>query len=812
MNIIEKIHSSITYCDGGMGTLLQARGLKAGEMPERWGTEHADVVVDLHARYLEAGCNIITTNSFGANLVKYSLSELKKIIPASIENVRRAMKDFSGDRYVAFDVGPTGRLLRPLGELEFEDAVHIFSESIRIAADCDPDLIIIETMNDSYEVKAAVLAAKENSSLPVFVTTVYDERAKLMTGADPAAMVALLEGLGVDALGMNCSLGPDQMKDIVPILAENASVPVIVNPNAGLPKTVRGKTVFSVGAEHFSDVMVEVVRAGASVIGGCCGTTPDYMRKVIEKTRSLPFAAPKQKNITVVSSYTHAVKVSDSPVLIGERINPTGKKRFKQALRERDIDYILNEGVAQQEAGAHILDVNVGLPEIDETEMMRTVVTELQAVVDLPLQLDTVDPGAMAGAMRAYNGKAMINSVNGKEESMSRMFPLVKKYGGVLIALTIGEEGIPDTAEGRYRIAAKIVERAEACGIARRDIIVDPLAMAVSSDPQSALVTLDSIRLIKSRLGVRISLGISNISFGLPARDLITSTFFALALQNGLDCAIMNPFSAEMQKIYHAYRVLKGMDENCGEYIEYASKAVVQSAPQPPQLTGNERRNDPAAEQGAVIGGEDPLMHAIIKGLKEKAGAVAASLVGDMEPLAVVNEKIIPALDIVGKGFEEKKVFLPQLLMSAEAAKMAFEAVKKVLATKGGKEKGTIILATVKGDIHDIGKNIVKVLLSNYGYRVIDLGKDVDPEKIRDCALEHDIRLVGLSALMTTTVPAMEQTIRLLRESGSTAKVAVGGAVLTKEYADMIHADRYCKDAMETVRYAEEIFGDDRGE
>ncbi|MBP3731218.1 MAG: homocysteine S-methyltransferase family protein [Mailhella sp.] len=801
MNVIEKIYSSITYCDGGMGTLLQARGLKPGELPERWGVERQSDIVGIHSRYLEAGCNIITTNTFGANLVKYGIDDLKKIIPAGIENVRRAMKGYSGDRYVAFDIGPTGKLLQPLGDLAFEEAVHIFSESVKIAAACDPDLILIETMNDSYEVKAAVLAAKENSDLPVFVTTVYDERAKLMTGADPAAMVALLEGLGVDALGMNCSLGPDQMKNIVPRLVAESSIPVIVNPNAGLPKTERGKTVFSVGASHFAETMTEVVLAGATIVGGCCGTTPDYMRLLVEKTSHLPFCAPVKKGNTVVSSYTHAVKVGGEPVLIGERINPTGKKRFKQALREGDIDYILGEAVSQQDAGAHVLDVNVGLPEIDEPAMMENVVRELQAVTDLPLQLDTVNPEAMEKAMRAYNGKPMVNSVNGKPESMASMFPLVKKYGGVLIALTIGPQGIPETADGRLSIAAGIIAEAEKCGISRRDIVVDPLAMAVSSDPLSAMVTLESIRLIESRLGVHTSLGVSNISFGLPARDLVTSTFFAIALQNGLDCAIMNPFSAEMQKIVHAYRVLKGLDENCSGYIEYAG-----SLPAPSPAASVAVPAQSAAENAAGQGPDDPLTHAIIKGLKEKAGALAAALVKERNPLDVVNGQIIPALDIVGKGFEEKKVFLPQLLMSAEAAKMAFESVKSALSSTGQDEKGTVILATVKGDIHDIGKNIVKVLLSNYGFRVLDLGKDVPPEKIRDCALENNIRLVGLSALMTTTVPAMEETIRLLRESGSAAKVVVGGAVLTQEYADMIHADRYCKDAMETVRYAEEVF------
>lgn len=792
MNILEKIKSSITYFDGGMGTMLQDRGLAPGELPELWNISHKEDIVSIHKDYLESGCNIIKTNTFGANRLKFD--NLEEIITAAIENAKEAVSCFDGDRYIAYDIGSLGKMLKPLGDLDFEDAVSLFSDGIKIADKCGVDLILIETMNDSYETKAAVLAAKENCDLPIFVTCVYDENAKLMTGADPAAMVALLEGLGVDAIGMNCSLGPKQMVKIVPKLISQASVPVIVNPNAGLPKSVNGKTVYDVDAEDFSDIMVEIVKSGATIVGGCCGTNPEFIKKTIEKTSALPFKLPVKKNNTIVSSYTHAVQVGNVPILIGERINPTGKSKFKQALRDNNLDYILNEGITQQEAGADILDVNVGLPEIDEVSMMINVVTELQAVSDLPLQLDTVDPIAMEKAMRIYNGKPLVNSVNGKEESMKAIFPLVKKYGGVMIALTLDKSGIPETAEGRYQIAKNIVEQAEAYGIDRCNIIVDPLAMTVSSDTQSANVTLESIRLIEQGLGVHTSLGVSNISFGLPNRDFVTSTFFAIAMQTGLDCAIMNPFSAEMMKIYHCYKALRGMDENCSEYIEFASNITTES------VTVKEKKADNSAETS------DPLMHAIVKGLKEKAGAIAAKLVAEADPLEVVNTQIIPALDIVGKGFEEKTVFLPQLLMSAEAAKFAFEEVKAALSNTDQPSKGTIILATVKGDIHDIGKNIVKVLLSNYGFDVIDLGKDVPPETVRDCALENNIKLVGLSALMTTTVPSMEETIKLLREADPDIKVVVGGAVLTQEYADMIGADYYAKDAMETVRYAEEYF------
>lgn len=794
MNILKKIKTSITYFDGGMGTMLQERGLAPGELPELWNISHRDVIIDIHRQYYASGCNILKANTFGANRLKFP--NLEEIITAAIDNAKEARSEFDGDRYIAYDIGSLGKMLKPLGDLDFEDAVSLFADGIKIAAKCGVDLILIETMNDSYETKAAVLAAKENSDLPIFVTCVYDENAKLMTGADPAAMVAMLEGLGVDAVGMNCSLGPEQMVKIVPKIVSEASIPVIVNPNAGLPKSVNGKTVYDVDAEMFSNIMVDIVNEGATIIGGCCGTTPEFIRKTVQKTKDLPFKLPEKKNHTVVSSYTHAVKIGHVPILIGERINPTGKSKFKQALRDNNLDYILNEGITQQDAGADILDVNVGLPEIDEVQMMINVVTELQAVSDLPLQLDTVDPIAMEKSMRIYNGKPLVNSVNGKPESMNAIFPLVKKYGGVVIALTIGKKGIPETAEGRYEIAKNIIEEAERYGIDRCQIVVDPLAMTISSDTTSANVTLDSIKIIEERLGVHTSLGISNISFGLPNRDFVTSTFFAIAMQNGLDCAIMNPFSFEMMKIYHCYKALKNMDENCVEYINYASDITAQSV-----TTNTAKAADNSADTA------DPLKHAIIKGLKEKAGAIAAQLVKEVDPLVVVNEQIIPALDTVGKGFEEKTVFLPQLLMSADAAKAAFESVKAALSNTDQPSKGTIILATVKGDIHDIGKNIVKVLLSNYGFNVIDLGKDVPPEAVRDCAVENNIKLVGLSALMTTTVPSMEETIKLLREAGLDTKVVVGGAVLTQEYADMIGADYYAKDAMETVRYAEEIFG-----
>lgn len=780
MNILEKIRNGITYCDGGAGTLLQSWGLEAGEYPEIWNITKPEKIIGMHRLYLEAGADIITSCTFGANRFKFD--NLEEIITAAINNAKKACDGY--DAYVALDIGPLGKMLEPLGDLPFEIAVEVFSESIKIGADAGADLVLIETMNDSLEAKAAVLAAKESCELPVFVTCVYDETKKLMTGANPAAMIAMLESLGADAIGMNCSLGPKQMLDIVPEFAKYASIPVIVNPNAGLPRSENGKTVFDIDAEEFSDIMCEIVKSGATIIGGCCGTTPEHIRKTVEKTKKLPFELPQKKNLTVVSSYTHAVEIGNKPVIIGERINPTGKKRFKEALRENDINYILNEGIAQNKNGVSILDVNVGLPEIDEAEMMVNVIRALQSVVDLPLQIDTVDPVAMEKALRIYNGKALINSVSGKEESMNAVFPLVKKYGGAVIAVTLDENGIPETAEERVEIAKKIIARASEYGIGKNDIIVDPLAMAVSSDSKSANVTLEAVKTLHD-MGIKTSLGVSNISFGLPSRADVNAVFYTMAMLNGLDCAIINPFSVEMMKAWHCFNALTGKDENCTDYIEFAQS-----------LEPTEKK----AETGSATG----LDGCIISGLKEQAGTVAAELIKTTPPMEIIDTMIIPALNTVGKGFEEKKVYLPQLLMSAQAAKEAFEAIKSAIPS-GKSKKGKIVIATVKGDIHDIGKNIVKVLLENYGYEVIDLGKDVAPEKIVDAVKSNGVRLVGLSALMTTTVPAMEETIKLLRAEAPECKVMVGGAVMTEEYAAMIGADNYGTDAMSAVRFAEKV-------
>ena len=778
--------------DGGMGTLLQKKGVLSTGHPEELNITHPEIITGIHRDYFDAGSNVVCTNTFGANILKFERDTLEKIISAAVQNAvsARAESSSTHPKFVALDIGPTGKLLAPMGRLDFEDAVSVFAESIRIGVKCGVDLIVIETMNDSYETKAALLAAKESCSLPVIVTNAYGADGCLLTGASPAAMVALLEGMGVDALGANCSLGPKQLAPVAEELLRYASVPVVIKPNAGLPSVVDGSTVYDVTAEDFASSLSALVKKGVRVAGGCCGTTPQYIKELTKAVAGMTPVPVTDKNITIVSSYCRAVKFGEKPVLIGERINPTGKKRFKQALVERDMDYILSEGASQAEKGCHVLDVNVGLPEIDEREMLTEAVCALQTVTDLPLQIDTASPIAMEAALRRYNGKAMVNSVNGKAESMSAVFPLVKKYGGLVVALTLDEDGIPETAEGRVEIARKILDTAAEYGIDKKNIIFDPLALTVSADGAAAKTTLEAVGRIKNELGCHTSLGVSNVSFGLPNRDGINSVFFALALQNGLSAAIMNPYSGDMMRTYYAYKALMGMDENCAEYIALSGTLAPAAA---------------VSTASNTLSAESPLKNAIQRGFKDKAGVVTAEMLKRVPPLDIVNNEIIPALNAVGEGFEKNTVFLPQLLMSAESAKNAFEQIKKVMSADGQGNKGDFVLATVHGDIHDIGKNIVKLLLENYGFNVIDLGKDVPPEKVVEAVVNTHAPLAGLSALMTTTVPAMEETIRQLRESAPWCKIVVGCAVLTEEYAASIGADKYARDAMETVRYAEAV-------
>lgn len=795
--ITDRLGKELLFFDGGMGTLLQERGLKPGELPETWNIEHTEEIFDIHRQYFEAGSDIVLANTFGANALKFHSDEyeLEDIVTAAVVSAKEGANFGVHDGrevYVALDVGPTGKLLKPMGDLSFEDAYAAFAETMRYGEEAGADLIHIETMSDTYEVKAAVLAAKENTKLPVFVTMIFDENGKLLTGGDVPGVVAMLEGLRVDALGMNCGLGPKQMLPVLKEVMKYTSLPVIVKPNAGLPKQKDGVAYYDVEPEDFAKTMKEIALLGGCVIGGCCGTTPEHIRAMADSCRGIEVIPPVKKHMTVVSSYGRAVEIGDKPVIIGERINPTGKKRLKQALKDHDLDYILKEAITQQDHGAHILDVNVGLPDIDETAVMAEAVREIQSVTSLPLQIDTVSGEAMEAAMRIYNGKPMINSVNGKQESMKQVFPLIQKYGGVAVGLTIDEDGIPDTAEGRLRIAEKIIAEAAKYGIDQKDIVIDVLAMTISSDANGAKTTLEALKLVRENCGVRTVLGVSNISFGLPFRPAVNANFYTMAMQNGLSAGIVNPCSEDMMRSYDAFCALMGYDENFAHYIErYA-------------VRDQEETSGSAMDASGMT-----LAAAIEKGLKEEARLITERLTGELEPLDIINRELVPALDQVGKGFEQGTVFLPQLLMSADAAKNAFAVIKERFAgdnaLKEGREK--IILATVKGDIHDIGKNIVKVLLENYSFEVIDLGKDVPPEQIVQKAVEEDVKLVGLSALMTTTVAGMEETIKLLKEQKADCRVMVGGAVLNQEYADMIGADFYGKDAMQSVYYAQKLFG-----
>lgn len=767
----------IKFFDGGMGTMLQAAGLKAGQLPETLNITNKDMILAVHRAYADAGCEYITANTFGANCLKFE--NYDEIIKTGIELAKSVGKK------VLLDIGPTGKLLKPMGELAFDDAIDIFAKTV-IAGKDGADTVLIETMSDTYEIKAAVLAAKENCDLPIIVTMIFDEKGRLLTGADIKTAVTMLEGLGVDVIGLNCGLGPKQMIEYVKELRKWTSLPIAVQPNAGLPVSVNGKTVFNVEPEEFAQDMKEIAKLGVSYLGGCCGTTPEHIRQMIALCKDIPANVPESKNYCLVSSYSETVDLGEKPKIIGERINPTGKKLFKEALRRNDIDYIIKEGIAQRDAGAHILDVNVGLPEIDECKMMEDAVYNLQAVLPTPLQIDTTNIAALERALRIYNGKPMLNSVNGKQKNMEEVFPLAKKYGSVVVCLCLDENGIPETAEGRIAVAEKIIKTAKEYGIDKKDLIVDALTMTISTDKNNAKETLKAVKYIRETLGVNTVLGVSNISFGLPQRDVINTAFFTLALQSGLSAGIINPKSSSMMNAYYSYNALAGLDDNCTEYIESVTEA--QQAVQETNVT---------------------LHTAIVKGMKDEAGACAKELLKDTAPLDVINNYIIPALDEVGAGFEKNKIFLPQLLMSADSAKAAFDVIKEYMILNNAEEKSgnKIVLATVHGDIHDIGKNIVKVLLSNYGFDVIDLGKDVPEETVLQAVTQNDVKLVGLSALMTTTVPAMEKTIELLHKN-TDAKVLVGGAVLTKSYAKMINADWYAKDAMESVRIAKAFFGE----
>ncbi len=832
MSIPDFLGKEILYFDGAMGTRLQAAGMKPGELPEVWNITHGDIVADIHASYVRAGANILKSNTFGANAMKLQGSgySVEEVVLAAFENARKAFRDagragqsvpgVSEDKqFTALDLGPTGKLLAPFGDLQFEDAVALYAETVRAGVKAKADLILIETMSDTYEAKAAILAAKENSDLPIFVTFTFDKDGKLLNGADVETAVLMAEGLGVDAVGFNCGLGPDLVAKLMPRARAVTCLPLIANPNAGLPVEKEGKTVFTTGPEDFAEYMLDVYKEGASVLGGCCGTNPEYIRLVAERTQGLqPVQAavhgcgaagkgmqtsgiiPADKDstafcigsVTAVTGYGAPVYFGKQPVLIGERINPTGKPLLKDALRNNDMDYVCRLGLEQLDCGAHILDVNTGLPGLDEAVTLAGAVTGLQAVTPAPLEIDTSNYEAMEKALRLYNGKPLLNSVNGKKESMEKVFPLAKKYGAAVVGLCLDETGIPDTAEGRLAIAEKILATASDYGIQSKDIIIDPLALTVSTDSRNPAIDIAVIKVLKEK-GIHTVMGVSNISFGLPNRDGVNSTFFAMSLAAGLSSAIMNPQSDRMMETYRAFCALSGADEGCKDFVA--------------------RYADAPKTKAAAAVSEYTLYDAIVKGLAEQSGTATKKLLEEKTaPLDIINNFIIPALNTVGEGFGKKTLFLPQLLMAADAAKAAFDELKKQMQA-GGTESSTrgdtIVLAVVKGDIHDIGKNIVKVLWENYGYHVVDLGKDVPAESVVEAVEKHQAKLVGLTALMTTTVAAMEETISALRDATDT-KILVGGAVMTQEYADTIGADGYAPDAVAAVDYANRIFREEK--
>lgn len=778
--------------DGAMGTMLQHYGMRGGELPERYNIEKQDIIKQIHLDYLEAGAEVLTTNTFGANSHKLKGTglEVKDVIGEAVTIAKSAIKESLKDAYVALDIGPIGQLMEPMGTLSFDQAYELVKEEVLAGVKAGCDLVLLETMTDIYELKAAILAIKENSDLPILATMTFEANGRTLTGTDPETMVNILEGLGVDGLGMNCSLGPVESKVILAEILKYASIPVMIQPNAGLPEIRNGETVYSITEDQFVSEALEFAKDGVSIIGGCCGTTPSYIRKITSALSGKNVIKREIVKKTKISSPVSTLTIGEDFVIIGERINPTGKKKLKEALLENNLGYIVDEAIQQEKAGAQALDVNVGLPKIDEPVKIVEVIKLIQEISNLPLQIDSADVKALEMGCRYYNGKPLINSVNGKLESMEAVFPVARKYGAAVIALTLDETGIPDKAEERFRIAEKIMNKAAEYGIPKEDIIVDTLVLTVSAQQKEVMETVKTLAMVKEKLGMKTSLGVSNVSFGLPSRPLINSTFLTMAMTMGLDVAIINPMSKEMMDAISAFRVLANQDKDAEEFIgKYSESALAERA-----------------DSGKALS-DYSLQEIIIGGLKDKSADKTRELLINRQPLDIVNEDIMPALNIVGDGFEKGKVFLPQLIQSAETVKASFVVIKEALTASGAVEakKGKVILATVQGDIHDIGKNIVKVLMENYGFEVLDLGKDVSPEKIIATAKDEKVDLIGLSALMTTTVKSMEETIIKLRESGVTVPVMVGGAVLTVEYAGMIGADYYGKDAKEAVSIANEV-------
>lgn len=779
----ERLGKDLLIFDGGMGTQLQQAGLKAGEIPEVYNIEHPEIIVDIHSRYLKAGANFITTNTFGCNPLKmkdsgYCYCDLLK---AAVQNAKEARNLINKEAYIVLDIGPIGQLLEPLGTLSFDEAYEIIASQVLLVKD-EVDAVLLETMTDLYEVKAGILAVKENSDLPVFVTMTFEQNKRTLTGSDPTTFVNVVEGLGVDAIGVNCSLGPNELKPIIDELLEVSSTPIIIQPNAGLPVFNNGQTIYEVTASEYAKSMIDYMNRGVSIVGGCCGTTPEFIEE-LHKVAPTQVTARTVKKYTRVSSQNQTVTFNGQVVVCGERLNPTGKKKLKAALKEERYDECVVEGIKQQQAGADILDVNVGLPGIDEVATMKKVMKLLQEVINLPLQIDSSSPEVIEQACRYYNGKPLINSVNGKDEVMDAIFPIVKKYGGVVIGLTL-EDGIPLLAEDRLTIAKKIINKASLYGIEKKDIIIDCLTLTASAQQKEVQETLKALTLVKKELGVHTVLGVSNVSFGLPNRPLLNRTFLALAMQSGLDLPIINPLDQQLMETIDAYNVLYNFDKESTHYISKQSQIETIK---------------PVAQSSFSL--EDIIIH----GLKDEVKVKTKELLENHDAMEVINQMIIPALDQVGKDYEKNKIFLPQLIQSAETTKAAFEVVKSTFSIDS-QTKGPIMMCTVEGDIHDIGKNIVKVVLESYGYQVIDLGKDVKVEEVVKAYQKHKPLMIGLSALMTTTVVNMKRTIKALHQANCECPIWVGGAVLTQEIADEIGADYYSEDAMASVTLLNHIF------
>lgn len=817
----ELLQKEYVVFDGAMGTMLQAAGMKMGETPETLSITRPELLIEIHEKYLKAGSDVVYANTFGANRYKlegcgYSVEE---IVKASVNNAKKACANVKPEALVALDIGPIGQLLEPTGTLSFEEAYEMYEEIVKAGSEAGADLVVFETMTDLLECKAAVLAAKEHSDLPIVCTMTFEINQRTFTGCGIPSMALTLSGLGVDALGVNCSLGPAELEPVVKELSKWTRLPIVVKPNAGLPDPVTNE--YNVSAQEFADMMKELRKYGIKVFGGCCGTNPEFIKCLSEMLKANGNSGfDVEKTIpAAVCSATKAVTITE-PRIIGERINPTGKKLFKEALLRNDMDYILNQALEQINAGADILDVNVGLPGIDEKKMMITAVKSIQAIVDVPLQIDSTIPEVLEAALRVYNGKPIVNSVNGEEKSLDTVLPLVKKYGAAVVGLTLDENGIPKKAEDRFKIAQRILDRALALGIPREDIYIDCLTLTASAEQEGVLETLEAVRRVKTELGLKTVLGVSNISFGLPNRVLVNHIFLTMALQNGLDLPIINPNIPEMTGAVRAYKLLANIDKNSVDYIKaYASLPKVEKInPAAQQTSKGSNHSDlqaaggagsPAAGEQGIRSPKEQLYNAVYTGLKNEGASLTRELLQTMDSMEIVNDILIPALDKIGEDFEKGTLFLPQLIMAASVAQAAFEVIREYMVKNNAApvSKGKIVIATVKGDIHDIGKNIVKVLLENYGYEVIDLGKDVDYQAVVDAVRENDVKLVGLSALMTTTLVSMKETIELIHENNLDCKIMVGGAVLTPEYAKEIHADFYSKDAKESVDIAKRVLG-----